>query len=223
MADPCPRTDLIEVEYTSIQHFCLLSEDQRSYRSVLTPELFHRHIRFSLISGATSGGQPLISFLFPIVVLTPAAIMNPLFDEAGFLVPVLSHGHNINEDLVTLVEPLEPAPGWTKESNLWKRVSRVKKKRVVSTESNKSIPSEGLMVDGRCASHGELFFRINLCTDPMSRLADVMDRCRQFPLHLSIQWLDECLSKADWRDLRQYSQGLPSLCDTMVRFYQVNS
>ena len=88
-----------------------------------------------------------------------------------------------------------------------------------------SLSLVGLMVDARCAGYEEEFFRINPGVDPTCQVADVADRCRQLPLHLrlSVQWLNECLSKADWKDLRQCGQGLPSLCDTMVCFYQVNS
>ena len=80
------------------------------------------------------------------------------------------------------------------------------------------------MADARHASREEEFFRINPGADPKGRLANVADRCRQLPFcpRFPIQWLNECLNKADWKDLRHRSQGLPSLGDTMVRFYQVN-
>ena len=56
-------------------------------------------------------------------------------------------------------------------------------------------------------------------------LADVADRCGHLPLRLRllIQWLNECLNKADWKDLRWHGQGLPSFCDIMVYFHWVNS
>ena len=97
----------------------------------------------------------------------------------------------------------------------------------MSVESNESIPEEGLMADVKHAVHKEEFFMINSGADPMGQLTNVADHCRQLPLrlrlHLPVQWLNEYLSKADWKDLRQCGQGLPSFCDTMVHFYQVNS
>ena len=81
------------------------------------------------------------------------------------------------------------------------------------------------MADVRHVGREEEFFRINPSVDSTGLLADFVDRCRQLPLHLClpIQCLNECLSKATWKELRQHGQGLSSLCDTMVRFYQVNS
>ena len=43
MENPRPRPDLTKVEYALIQHFYLLFDEQRSYRSVLTPERLCRH------------------------------------------------------------------------------------------------------------------------------------------------------------------------------------
>ena len=43
LADPLPRLDLTKAEYALIKHFCMLSDEQRSYKSVLTPVRFHRH------------------------------------------------------------------------------------------------------------------------------------------------------------------------------------
>ena len=44
------------------------------------------------------------------MVPTPSVVVNLLSDEAGSLAPVPSHGHSVNEDLVTHAEPLKPAP-----------------------------------------------------------------------------------------------------------------
>ena len=81
------------------------------------------------------------------------------------------------------------------------------------------------MADARRAGREEEFFRINSNANPTGQLTDVANHCRQLPLclYLLVQWLYECLNKADLKELRQHSQRLPSLCDTMVRFYQVNS
>ena len=91
----------------------------------------------------------------------------------------------------------------------------------MSAESDESIPREGHMADARCARHEEEFFRINPGVDPKGQLTNVTNCCRQLPLHLRlpVQWLNECLTKIDWKDLRKRGQGLPSLCDTMVCFY----
>ena len=59
---------------------------------------------------AASGGQPLVSSSSPTMVPTPAAAVNPPFDEVGSLVPTPSHGHRVNEEPITSVEPFEPAP-----------------------------------------------------------------------------------------------------------------
>ena len=66
--------------------------------------------RFSSGPGAASGGQPLVSSSSSVVVPTPATVMNPLSDEIGSLVSAPSHGHSVNKDPVTSMEPLEPAP-----------------------------------------------------------------------------------------------------------------
>ena len=75
----------------------------------------------------------------------------------------------------------------------------------MSVESDESVPGEGLMVDARCTGLEEKFYRINLGANPTGRLADVVDRCRQLVLRLRlpVQWLNECLSKANWKELRQ--------------------
>ena len=80
------------------------------------------------------------------------------------------------------------------------------------------------MADARRVGCKEELFRINQGDDLTGRLADVANHCRQLPLYLRlpVQWLNECLNKAEWKELRQRSQDLPSLCDTMVRFYHVN-
>ena len=117
-------------------------------------------------------------------------------------------------------------PQWNLSSlpPIWTR-KIAHKKGFHSVESDESIPGEGLMVDARRASREEEFFRINQGADPTGQLLDVTDHCRQLPLHLRlpVQWLNECLDKVNWKDLRQHSQGLPSHYDTMVYFSQVNS
>ena len=52
------------------------------------------------------------------------------------------------------------------------------------------------------------FFRINLGADSMGQLANVADHCRKLLLCLLVQWLNECLSKADWKYLRQYGPSV---------------
>ena len=44
------------------------------------------------------------------MVPTPAAIVNPLSDEVGSLAPIPSHGHSVNEDVITSVEPFDLVP-----------------------------------------------------------------------------------------------------------------
>ena len=82
---------------------------------------------------------------------------------------------------------------------------QLKKKRAMSIESKESILGVGPIADARHAGHEKEFFRINSGADPTGRLVDVADRCRQLPfhLHLPVQWLNECLSKADWKELKQ--------------------
>ena len=77
-------------------------------------------------------------------------------------------------------------------------------KWVVSIESDESIPREGLKGNARSSSRKEEFLSINLGADLKGRLAKVTDRCRHLPfcLRLPIQWLNECLNKADWKYLR---------------------
>ena len=70
----------------------------------------------------------------------------------------------------------------------------------MTVESNESVPCEGHMADARRAGREEEFSRINQGADP----TDVADCCRKHPhcFRLPIQWLNECLSKADWKELR---------------------
>ena len=56
----------------------------------------------------------------------------------------------------------------------------------MSVESDKSVLEEGFMIDARHASCEEVFFRINRDIDLTGRLADVVDHCRQLPLHLHL-------------------------------------
>ena len=74
-----------------------------------------------------------------------------------------------------------------------------KRKKTVSVESDKFIPDEGLITNTRGVGREEEFFRINLGVNPKGRLVDVVDHCKQLPLHLClpVQWLNEFLSKAD--------------------------
>ena len=44
------------------------------------------------------------------MVPIPTVVVNPLFDEAGSLAPIPNHGHSVNEDPITLVEPFKHAP-----------------------------------------------------------------------------------------------------------------
>ena len=94
----------------------------------------------------------------------------------------------------------------------------------MSTENDKFVPKEGLMVNARYSSCEKEFFRINPGVDMTSRFVDVVDRCKQLPfrLYLPVEWLNECLSKDDWKELRQRGQELPSVCETMVHIYQVS-
>ena len=107
--------------------------------------------------GAVSGGQPLISSS-PVVVPIPVAIVNPPPDGVGSLIPTPSHGHSINEDPVTSVEPFESTPQMNKGKPPMEEGLQCKNKRVVSIERDKSIPREGLMADARCACREEEFF-----------------------------------------------------------------
>ena len=78
------------------------------------------------------------------------------------------------------------------------------------------------MEDARSVGREEEFFSINLGVDLKGRLADVADHYKHLPfrLRLPVQWLNVCLSKADWKDLRQHGQGLSSICDTMAKGYR---
>ena len=151
-------------------------------------------------SSATSGGQPPVSSSSPAMVPTPEAAVNPPPNIASSLIPA----HGINEDSATSVEPSESAPQVDKGKQPMDESLQHKRKWVVSIKSDESIPGEGFMADARCTGRKEEFFKINLGANPKGQLADVVDHCRQLPLHLRlpIQWLNECLSKVDWKDLR---------------------
>ena len=134
------------------------------------------------------------------------AVVNPPPNMAGSLIPTLNQSHGANEVLVTSVEPSEFAPQVDRGKQPANESSQRKKKRTVSFESDESIPGEGLMADARRAGYGEEFFNINLGANMKGWLADVADHRRHLPLclDLPVQWLNECLSKADWKDLRQH-------------------
>ena len=65
LADPHPRPDSTEVEYAWIKSFCLLSDEQQSYKSVLTPERLHRHDFYPSLPGKVIG--TLDSAFFPLL------------------------------------------------------------------------------------------------------------------------------------------------------------
>ena len=155
------------------------------------------------------------------MVFVPAAIVTPSPGGASSLTPVPNHGYRVYEDAILPVESLEPAPWMDKGKQLEEEGFQRKRKWAMSVESDESILEEGLMEDVRCAGREEEFFRINLDANSTGQLTDVVDHYRQLCLRLCfpVHWLNECLSKADWKELRQCGQGLPSLCDTMVYFY----
>ena len=76
----------------------------------------------------------------------------------------------------------------------------------MSIKSDESILEEGPMADARHTGHEEEFFSFNLGADSKGWLTDIADRCKHLPfrLRLLVQWLNECLSKADWKDMRQH-------------------
>ena len=74
------------------------------------------------------------------MVPTPTIVVNPPFDKAGSLASIPSHGHSVNEDAITPVEPLKSTPRMEKGKKLAKKGFQRKRKQVVSVESDKSIP-----------------------------------------------------------------------------------
>ena len=66
--------------------------------------------RFSRGPSATSSGQPLVPSSSSDVVLNSATAVTLSSDRAGSLASAPNHGHSVNENVVPLVEPLEPAP-----------------------------------------------------------------------------------------------------------------
>ena len=80
------------------------------------------------------------------------------------------------------------------------------------------------MADARRVGHVGEFYNINLNFAPEGRVANLEEYTNHLPirLRLPIQWLNECLGRDEWRDLRQCGQGLSSSYDSMVRLYQVN-
>ena len=158
------------------------------------------------------------------MVFASATIVTPPHDGTSSLAPVPSHGHRVHKDDVPFVESLGPVLRMDNGKQPMEEGFQRKRKWVVSVDNNECIPEEGLMVDARRIGHEDELFRINPNVDSASWLTDVTDRCRQQPLRhrFPVQWLNECLRKADWKELRQRGQGLPSLFDTMVCFYQVS-
>ena len=63
----------------------------------------------SSVSRVPSTGQSMVS-PYLTVVPTPVVTVNPPPNGAGSLVFAPSHGHNVSENPVTSVEPLEPTP-----------------------------------------------------------------------------------------------------------------
>ena len=153
--------------------------------------------RFSSGPSAASDEQSLVSSSSLVVVPTSVAIVTPPSDGVGPLAPAPCHGHSANEDVVPPVEPLEPARRMDKGKQPTEEGFQHKRKQNVSVERDSSIPREGLMADAKCTGREVEFFIIDSGADPMGRLADVSNCCKQHPLHLRlpIQWLNECLSK----------------------------
>ena len=177
-------------------NFTLVVSADHSMSQFLSNLPFPLRSRFSRGPGTASSGQPLVPSSSLAMVPTSTTVVNPPSYELSLLAHVPSHGHSVNKDSVTSVEPFEPTPQMDKGKQPTKEGFQPKRKRAMSIESDKSIPREGLMTNSRRAGREEEFFKIKLSADSTGRLADVENRCRQPPLcHcLPVQWLNECLS-----------------------------
>ena len=109
-----------------------------SHFSSNIPRASRTRVSYSL--GVVLGRQPLVSSLSHSVVPTPAAVVNPPPDKVGSLVPTPSHGHSVNKDPVTSVELFKPIHRMDKGKQPMVKGFQHKRKRVVSVESNESIP-----------------------------------------------------------------------------------
>ena len=80
------------------------------------------------------------------------------------------------------------------------------------------------MANARRGCHVGEFYNINPNAAPKGRVINLEEYIDRLPIRLCLplQWLNEYLGTDKWKDLRQRDQGLPSLCDSMVRLYQVN-
>ena len=104
--------------------------------------------RSSSGSGATSDGQSLAPS--SAVVPAPAIVVTHSSDGAGSLATVPSHGRRVYEDAIPPSESLEPTLRMDKGKQPTEEGFQHKRKRVVSVESEKSVPEEGLMADMGC-------------------------------------------------------------------------
>ena len=77
------------------------------------------------------------------------------------------------------------------------------------------------MVDARRLGHVGEFYNINPNVVPEGRVANLEEYTDCFPIRLCLplQWLNECLGRDEWKDLRQRNRGLPSFYDSMVCLY----
>ena len=81
------------------------------------------------------------------------------------------------------------------------------RKQAVSSENNEfETQGEGLMADARQDGHIGEFFNINPDATPEGRIANLEDYTDRLFIHLrlSFQWLNECLDRDEWKDLRQH-------------------
>ena len=79
------------------------------------------------------------------------------------------------------------------------------------------------MADARRAKRPYKFISIKLDADNQGRVADIDDHFGHLPIRLclSLQWMNESITKEGWKHLKQH-KGFASMGDSMVRLYEVS-
>ena len=75
---------------------------------------------------------------------------------------------------------------------------------MINENNEPEAQREGLMADARRVGHVGEFFNINPNATPEGRVSNLEEYTDRLPIRfrLPLQWLNECLGRDEWKDLR---------------------